>query len=140
MFRFLSILVILVSLALVSAVPASAQTVIGYRFYMWSDANYNSTMDVGDICWRSSRPISIVGIKEGVINPIYYKNLVYLSTYYMGSPASIVACQTTSFSPTLWLQPSYPYFTQDYTQSNAITYFTTPASGGTQYVGIQVPW
>jgi len=140
MFRLLSILVLLSVLVLLPVQTASAQTVIGYRFYMWSDANYSGVMDAGDICWRSSRPISIVGTMPGVINPIYYKNLVYLSTFYMSSQSSVIACQSTSFSPALWLQPNYSYFAQDYTQSDAITYFTTPSSGGPVWLGIQIPW
>lgn len=117
-----------------------AQTTVGYRFYAWSDGNGNGVFDASgqDICWRTSRPLTVYGNGPEVIEPLYDINTVSLATYYPTSQSSVNMCMGIS-TATLWLRPSYQFVLLD-DPSGATTNFTTAASGGTYYVGVQVPW
>ena len=131
----------LVGYNLVGYSSAQAQTTVPYRFYAWSDGNYNGVFDGQgqDICWRTLRPLTVYGNGPDILEPLYDFNTISLATYIPTSETSVTMCKGIS-TATLWLRPNYPFVLLD-DPSGATTGFVTVSGGtATQYVGVKVPW
>lgn len=135
------VVAMLLGLNLAGYVEVQAQSTVPYRFYAWSDGNYNGVFDASgqDICWRTLRPLTVYGNGPDIIEPLYDFNTISLATYFPTSQSSINMCMGIS-TATLWLKPNYPFVFLD-DPSGATTGFVTVSGGtATQYIGVKVPW